>query len=82
MFGKRLREKQEVRRHVEGYKEGRRLMRQGDGADEWIGMSITKEHLLALIALGCDEHGEKASVERRADILSQHGLHEQAEALR
>lgn len=67
--------KREIARHVKGYKDGRSLMRQGDGADEWIGMSVTKEHLLALIALGCNEHGRKVSRLARSDVLREHGLH-------
>lgn len=63
-----------VRGHVKGYKEGRRLMRQGGGADEWLGMEIVREHLMALVVLGYDEHGEKATLDERRDVLTRHGL--------
>lgn len=81
-FGRKVREEErEVRYHVEGYQQGRRLMRFGDGADEWIGMAIAKKHLLVLIALGRDELGKKSSVEKRAKILRLHGLYKEAERL-
>lgn len=81
MFWRRTASRREIESHVEGYREGRRLMRHGDGADEWIGMSLTKEHLLALIGLGLDTEGRKVSPERRAEILAEHGLHKRADEL-
>lgn len=81
MFGRRRRSRRKVRHHVEGYREGRSLMRFGDGADEWVGMAIAKEHLLALIDLGLDTDGKKASPGKRAEILRAHGLHRAAEEL-
>lgn len=68
----------EVRKHVEGYKEGRRLMRQGDGADEWFGMSIARENLLALVSLGRNEKGEKVDRAELAECLRTHGLRDEA----
>lgn len=85
-FGKKR--KRQIKEHVDGYREGRRLMRHGDGVDEFIGMDLAREHLLALVRLGCDEHGEKVSVDRQVEVLVSHGLrreaavHEQAERLR
>jgi hypothetical protein len=73
LIGPRIKNK-EIAHHVEGYREGRRLMRHGDGADEWIGITITKKHLLALLDLGYDQHGNPVDAAGRAEILRQHGL--------
>jgi hypothetical protein len=75
------RKKREIKEHVEGYREGRRLMRHGDGADEWIGMDLTRKHLLALVDLGCDETGSKVDVKRQAEVLRLHGLRKNADVL-
>lgn len=74
--------KRKVASHIKGYREGRRLMRNGDGADEWAGMQIAREHVLALVALGRDEFGEKVDREALAECLRVHGLREEADALR
>jgi hypothetical protein len=73
LLGPRIK-KREIAEHVKGYREGRRLMRHGDGADEWIGMSLTKKHLLALLDLGYGPDGNKVDAAGRAEILRQHGL--------
>jgi hypothetical protein len=73
--------RREVAEHVKGYAEGRRLMRHGDGADEWLGMRLVRENLLALTDLGYDEHGRKATLAERAEVLRAHGLREYADAL-
>lgn len=70
--------KREVRVLVEGYKEGRRLMRHGDGVDEWYGMSIARENLLALVALGRNEEGEKVDRAELVECLRTHGLRDEA----
>lgn len=63
-----------VKRYVEGYREGRRLMRQGDGADEWIGMDIARTNLLALVSMGRDETGQKVSQAELDECLRSHGI--------
>lgn len=78
MFG---RKKHKIAEHVKGYAEGRRLMRHGDGADEWIGMDIVREHLLALVKLGRDTDGQPATPQDLARVLRQHGLASEATAL-
>jgi hypothetical protein len=68
------RKRAEVASHVRGYREGRRLMRVGDPADEWYGMALAKRHLLALIRLGRNEQGEKCSPAVLDEVLRVHGL--------
>lgn len=73
MFGGRRR-KRLVAQHVKGYQEGRRLMRQGDGADEWVGMDMVRLHLRALVSLGYDQHGQKHTEPELDRILAEHRL--------
>lgn len=57
----------EVKRELESYWEGRRLMRVGDGADEWIGMDIASRARSALNKMGYDPDGTRPdlkSIER------------------
>lgn len=72
LFGRRR--KAEITANVKAYREGRRLMRQGDGADEFIGMRIARDHLLALVRLGRNETGHKATPSELERILDNHNL--------
>lgn len=80
MFGRRRRER-EVATWVRRYDEGRRLMRQGDGADEWVGQDITREALRRLVALGRNHQGEKVDTAGLVHALRLHGLHTEAAVL-
>lgn len=77
LFGRRRR-RAAVAKHVEYYNEGLRLMRNGDPPDEWFGMRLVRENLVALVRLGCDEFGEPASKEHLVGVLWAHGLREAA----
>ena len=51
--------KKRIERLVKRYKEGFRLMRNGDGADEWYGIKIMNEARDELAAMNRDPYGEK-----------------------
>ena len=51
--------KKRIERLVKQYKEGFRLMRNGDGADEWYGIKIMNEARDELAAMNRDPYGEK-----------------------
>lgn len=51
--------KKRIKRLVKQYKEGFRLMRNGDGADEWYGIKIMNEARDELAAMNRDPYGEK-----------------------
>lgn len=54
----------EFKRQVENYREGLRLMRNGDGADEWIGMDIARDARDALREMGYDIEGSRPDLIR------------------
>ena len=51
--------KKRIERLVKQYKEGFRLMRHGDGADEWYGIKIMNEARDELAAMNRDPYGKK-----------------------
>lgn len=56
--------KKRVNAALKRYREGIRLMRQGDGADEWIGMSLAREGRDALNKLGYDVDGTRPDLKK------------------
>jgi hypothetical protein len=80
IFGRKRRERK-VAALVASYDEGRRLMRQGDGADEWIGSHIARGALLALADLGRGVDGQPLDADGLVRLLRRHGLHTAADRL-
>lgn len=50
--------------HVKNYREGRHLMRHGDGADEYIGMDIARKARDELRLMGYDIDGTRPDLIR------------------
>jgi len=64
---KRMFTARKASRAFEQYEEGIRLMRHGDGMDEYLGMHIAREARAELNSLGWDVDGTQPHLERYSE---------------